>query len=103
MDAFEELKQRVEENRRCYAAGEIPAPAERRRQLRRMLQWLCREQGSMYALTREGRLPPMVQVRKSIYSLLKPLPKRADAVNILGYLRRCRRSANCMLCSGAPE
>lgn len=39
----------------------------------------------MYALTREGRLPPMVQVRKSLYSLLKPLPKRPDAVNILGF------------------
>jgi len=39
----------------------------------------------MYALTREGRLPPMVQVRKSVYSLLKPLPKRSDAVNILGF------------------
>lgn len=39
----------------------------------------------MYALTREGRLPPMTQVRKSVYSLLKPLPKRADAVNILGF------------------
>ncbi|MBR2372605.1 MAG: oxidoreductase [Lentisphaeria bacterium] len=39
----------------------------------------------MYALTREGRLPPMVQVRKSVYSLLQPLPKRSDAVNILGF------------------
>lgn len=39
----------------------------------------------MYALTREGRLPPMVQVRQSVYSLLKPLPKRSDAVNILGF------------------
>ncbi|MBR0457653.1 MAG: hypothetical protein IJJ26_00310 [Victivallales bacterium] len=39
----------------------------------------------MYALTREGRLPPMVSVRKSIYSLLKPTPRRKDAVNLLGY------------------
>ena len=39
----------------------------------------------MYALTREGRKPPMVHVRQSIYSLLKPIPKRADSVNILGY------------------
>ena len=39
----------------------------------------------MYALTREGRLPPMSAVRKSVYSLLKPLPKRSDAVNILGF------------------
>jgi nitrogenase molybdenum-cofactor synthesis protein NifE len=39
----------------------------------------------MYALTREGRLPPMVAVRKSIYSLLKPIKKTPDAINILGY------------------
>ena len=39
----------------------------------------------MYALTREGRKPPMVHVRQSIYSLLQPIPKRADSVNILGY------------------
>ena len=39
----------------------------------------------MYALTREGRKPPMVHVRQSIYSLLQPVPKRADSVNILGY------------------
>ncbi|MBP5182644.1 MAG: oxidoreductase, partial [Lentisphaeria bacterium] len=39
----------------------------------------------MYALTREGRLPPMVSVRKSIYSLLKPAKRRPDAVNLLGF------------------
>ena len=39
----------------------------------------------MYALTREGRKPPMVHVRQSIYSLLQPVPQRADSVNILGY------------------
>ncbi len=44
----------------------------------------------MYALTREGRLPPMVQVRKSVYSLLKSLPKRSDAVNILGFFTALR-------------
>ena len=44
----------------------------------------------MYALTREGRLPPMVQVRKSVYSLLKTLPKRSDAVNILGFFTALR-------------
>ncbi len=38
----------------------------------------------MYALTREGRVPPMTQVRKSVYSLLKPRPKKATTVNILG-------------------
>lgn len=39
----------------------------------------------MYALTREGRKPPMVHVRQSIYSLLQPIPKKSDSVNILGY------------------
>lgn len=39
----------------------------------------------MYALTREGRKPPMVHVRQSIYSLLKPMKKKADTVNVLGY------------------
>lgn len=39
----------------------------------------------MYALTREGRLPPMVAVRQAVYSLLKPTRRRGDAVNILGY------------------
>jgi nitrogenase molybdenum-cofactor synthesis protein NifE len=32
----------------------------------------------------------MVQVRKSVYSLLKPLPKRPDAVNILGFFTASR-------------
>ena len=39
----------------------------------------------MYALTRESRKPPMVHVRQSIYSLLEPMEKRQDTVNILGY------------------
>ena len=39
----------------------------------------------MYALTREGRKPPMVHVRQSIYSLLEPVKKKADSVNIMGY------------------
>ena len=39
----------------------------------------------MYALTREGRKPPMVHVRQSLYSLLKPMKKKLDTVNILGY------------------
>ncbi len=38
----------------------------------------------MYALTREGRRPPMVHVRQTIYSLLEPLPKDARSVNIIG-------------------
>lgn len=39
----------------------------------------------MYALTREGRKPPMVHVRQSLYSLLESKKKNARAVNILGY------------------
>ena len=39
----------------------------------------------MYALTREGRRPPMVHVRQSLYSLLEPLPKRPTSVNVLGF------------------
>ena len=39
----------------------------------------------MYALTREGRKPPMVAVRQSLYSLLRPQKKHADVVNLLGY------------------
>ena len=39
----------------------------------------------MYALTREGRRPPMVHVRQSLYSLLEPLSKRPAAVNLMGF------------------
>jgi nitrogenase molybdenum-cofactor synthesis protein NifE len=39
----------------------------------------------MYALTREGRKPPMVAVRQAIYSMLEPLAKRPDTVNLLGH------------------
>jgi len=38
----------------------------------------------MYALTREGRVPPMTQVRKSVYSLLQPRKKKSTTVNLLG-------------------
>lgn len=38
----------------------------------------------MYALTREGRLPPMTAVRRSIYSLLEKREKKPTTVNILG-------------------
>ena len=38
----------------------------------------------MYALTREGRIPPMVSVRKTVYSLLEPSKKDPKAVNLLG-------------------
>ena len=39
----------------------------------------------MYALTREGRKPPMVHVRQSIYELLEPRKKRSTSVNLLGF------------------
>jgi nitrogenase molybdenum-cofactor synthesis protein NifE len=38
----------------------------------------------MYALTREGRMPPMTAVRKTVYSLLEPAQKDPVAVNLLG-------------------
>ena len=49
----------------------------------------------MYALTREGRKPPMVHVRQSLYSLLRPTKKRGTSVNILGYFAPLR--ADCEL------
>lgn len=39
----------------------------------------------MYALTREGRKPPMVHVRQSIYSLLERNKVRGNMVNLMGY------------------
>lgn len=39
----------------------------------------------MYALTREGRKPPMVHVRQSLYSFLEPGHKKGNVVNLLGY------------------
>ena len=45
----------------------------------------------MYALTREGSRPPMVHVRQSLYELLEPLPRRSDAVNLLGFFAPLRR------------
>ncbi len=39
----------------------------------------------MYALTREGRLPPMVAVRQAVYSLLPQRPKNPRAANLLGF------------------
>ncbi|MCD8018967.1 MAG: nitrogenase component 1, partial [Clostridiales bacterium] len=39
----------------------------------------------MYALTREGRKPPMVHVRQSVYSLLEPRKKKSTSVNLLGH------------------
>lgn len=39
----------------------------------------------MYALTREGRKPPMVHVRQSLYSLLELAKKKGNVVNLLGF------------------
>lgn len=39
----------------------------------------------MYALTREGRKPPMVHVRQSLYFLLEPAKKKGNVVNLLGF------------------
>ena len=39
----------------------------------------------MYALTREGRKPPMIHVRQSLYSMLEPMKKRGTSVNLLGF------------------
>ena len=39
----------------------------------------------MYALTREGRKPPMVHVRQSLYSLLQQTKRVPTTVNLLGY------------------
>lgn len=38
----------------------------------------------MYALTRDGSKPPMVEVRKSIYSLLTTRKRKSTTVNLLG-------------------
>lgn len=39
----------------------------------------------MYALTREGRKPPMVHVRQSLYSILEKRERKSTTVNILGF------------------
>lgn len=38
----------------------------------------------MYALTREGKNPPMVAIRETIYSMLEKKPKKMHQVNLLG-------------------
>ncbi|MCR4667115.1 MAG: nitrogenase component 1 [Desulfovibrio sp.] len=40
---------------------------------------------TMYALTREGHIPPMVGVRRAMYSLLEKRKKNSRAMNILGF------------------
>lgn len=47
----------------------------------------------MYALTREGRRPPMVHVRQSLYSLLEKNQRQVDVVNLLGYFGGVDRSS----------
>ena len=44
----------------------------------------------MYALTREGRKPPMVHVRQSIYSMLEKRTRDPRTVNLLGYFAGLR-------------
>lgn len=39
----------------------------------------------MYALEREGRVPPMTAVRRTVYQLLEPRPKKSTTVNLLGH------------------
>lgn len=39
----------------------------------------------MYALTREGKKPPMVAIRDTIYSLIERKPVQPDMVNLMGY------------------
>ncbi|MGN0362853.1 MAG: nitrogenase component 1 [Bilifractor sp.] len=39
----------------------------------------------MYALTREGRKPPMVYVRESLYSMVPAQKKKSTSVNLLGF------------------
>ncbi|MCD8217307.1 MAG: nitrogenase component 1 [Clostridiales bacterium] len=38
----------------------------------------------MYALTREGRVPPMTSVRKTVYALLEKRGRKKQTVNLLG-------------------
>ena len=57
----------------------------------------------MYALTREGRKPPMVHVRQSIYELLEPRPKKASSVNLLGFFAPLQGSAAAISPTGLPK
>ena len=38
----------------------------------------------MYAITREGKKPPMVAIRQALYSLLEPVENKEKIVNLLG-------------------
>lgn len=46
----------------------------------------------MYALTREGRKPPMVDVRRAVYSLLEPATRNRRTVNLLGFFAPLRQT-----------
>ncbi|MDO4615466.1 MAG: nitrogenase component 1 [Lachnospiraceae bacterium] len=46
----------------------------------------------MYALTREGTRPPMVNVRQSLYSLIPKQKKRPTTVNFLGFFGPVKES-----------
>ena len=48
---------------------------------------------TMYALTREGALPPMVLVRRTIYSLLKKRERKSNCLNFLGYFTHIEDSS----------
>jgi nitrogenase molybdenum-cofactor synthesis protein NifE len=47
----------------------------------------------MYALTREGRKPPMVHVRQSLYDLLKKRQRKVDCANLLGFFNGVDRDS----------
>jgi nitrogenase molybdenum-cofactor synthesis protein NifE len=47
----------------------------------------------MYALTREGRKPPMVHVRQSLYDLLEKRQRRVHNANILGFFNGVDRDS----------
>ena len=51
----------------------------------------------MYALTREGRKPPMVHVRQSLYSLLEPRRKKEMWSIFWDFSRRWWMTASCMI------
>lgn len=44
----------------------------------------------MYALTREGRKPPMVDVRRAVYSLLEKTARHRRTVNLIGHFAPLR-------------
>ena len=57
----------------------------------------------MYALTREGRKPPMVHVRQSLYSLLEPGKKKGNVVNLWDFSRRLWVTVRFMICCTVRE